>query len=113
MSAYFNSGYPGVSKELLATAGDISFCLVFQKLLLYREVKRSTHIWGAVCCIIIFSNYNINKATIIYYTIALISYIMVLYTIPWHYILYHVIIFYTMALYTIPWHYWGERERAP
>ena len=24
---YFNSGYPGVSKELLATASDISFCL--------------------------------------------------------------------------------------
>ena len=43
MAAYFNSGYPGVSKELLATASDISFCLVFQKLLLYCEVKRSTH----------------------------------------------------------------------
>ena len=32
MAAYFNSGYPGISKELLATASDISFCLVVQKL---------------------------------------------------------------------------------
>ena len=43
MPAYFISGYPVVSKELLATAGDISFCLVFQKLLLYQHVNTSTH----------------------------------------------------------------------
>ena len=80
-----------------------------------------SRVWGAVCCIIIFSNY-INKATIISYTMALISYTMALYPVPWRYILYmalypipwhyipyhgpyHGIISHTMALYTIPWHY--------
>ena len=56
MSAYFNSGYPGVSKELLATAGDISFCLVFQELLLYREVKRSTHKGCKLCNVTVAVN---------------------------------------------------------
>ena len=44
--------FPRVSKELLATAGDNSLCLVFQKLLLYREVKRSTHNKGSKFCIV-------------------------------------------------------------
>ena len=34
-----------------------------------------------------------------------IYYTMALFTIPWHYLLYHGIIYYTMALFTIPWHY--------
>ena len=91
--------------------------------LLYRRgcygATWCVHLWGAVCCIIIFSNY-IGKATIIYYTIAdilchgidilyhgIIYYTMALYPIPWHYILYmyHGIIYYTMALYPIPYHY--------
>ena len=55
MPSFFNSGYPGVSKELLATAGDISFCLVFQKLLLYY-VKRSTHKGSKLCIVIIAVN---------------------------------------------------------
>ena len=66
----------------------------------YTAAPRRT-VCGAVCCIIIFSNY-INKATI---TIAMISYTMALYLIRWHYILYHGIISYTMAIYPIPWHY--------
>ena len=56
MLAYFNGGYLGVSKELLATAGDISFCLVFQKLLLYREVKRSTHKGSKLCNVTVAVN---------------------------------------------------------
>ena len=56
MPAYFNSGCPGVSKELLATAGDISFYLVFQKLLLYREVKRSTHKCSKLCIVTVAVN---------------------------------------------------------
>ena len=54
MQAYFNSGCPGVSKELLATAGDISF--YFQKLLLYREVKRSTHKGSKLCVVTVAVN---------------------------------------------------------
>ena len=42
---------------------------------------------------------------IIYLYHGIIYYTMALYTIPWHYLLYHGIIYYTMALYTIPWHY--------
>ena len=56
MPAYFNSGCPGVSKELLVTSGDISFYLVFQKLLLYQEVKRSTHKGSKLCVVTVAVN---------------------------------------------------------
>ena len=51
MPAYLSVVREFNSKELLATAGDISFYLVFQKLLLYPEVKRSTHKGSKLCIV--------------------------------------------------------------
>ena len=63
-------------------------------------MRNSTIIYYTIAMISYTMALYILYHGIISYTIALISYTMALYPIPWH-----CIISYTMALHPIPWHY--------